>query len=86
MKLRIFISGDAPEMRDAQELVDRIKETSDIEAETLDIGDREGKEIAEVYDITAVPSFLLTTDDGVVIGSWIGKVPAEFELKNVIYA
>lgn len=86
MKLRIFISGDAPEMREAQELVDRVKESSDIETEILDIGDREGKEIAEVYDITAVPSFLLTTDDGVVINSWVGKVPAEFELKNVIYA
>ena len=86
MKIRIFIRGDAPEMRDAQELSMRIKESSDIEIETLDIEDREGKEVAEVYDITAVPSFLVTTDDGVVINSWVGKVPAEFEIKNVIHA
>lgn len=86
MKVKIFIRGDAPEMRDAQELADRVKESSDIEIETLDIEDREGKEVAEVYDIYAVPSFLVTTDDGVFINSWVGKVPAEFELKNVIYA
>ena len=86
MKIRLFIQGDAPEMRDIQEVVDRIKESSDIEVETLDIETREGKEVAEVYDIYATPSLLVTTDDGAVINSWIGKVPAEFELKNVVHA
>lgn len=86
MKIRIFTQGDAPEMRDALELAERIKESSDIEIETLDIEDREGKEVAEIYDITSVPSYLVTTDDGVLVNSWIGKVPAEFEIKNVIHA
>lgn len=86
MKIRIFTMGDAPEMRDALELADRIKQASDIEIETLDIEDREGKEVAEVYDVYSVPSYLVTTDDGVLISSWIGKVPAEFEIKNVIHA
>lgn len=84
MKLRIFIEGDAPEMRDAQECGERIKENSNVEIEILDIEDREGKEVAEVYDIYAVPSFLVTTDDGVAINSWIGQMPAEFELKGAI--
>jgi len=86
MKLRIFISGDAPEMREAEELKNRIADitVNDIEAEVLDIQDREGKEVAEVYDVTATPSVLLTTDEGVVIETWIGKIPAEFELKMAI--
>lgn len=84
MKLRIFIQGDAPEMRDAKDLADRVKDSVDVDIETLDIEDREGKEVAEVYDITSVPSFLVTTDDGAFINSWIGRVPAEFELKGAI--
>ncbi|MDO8507973.1 MAG: hypothetical protein Q7S53_05425 [bacterium] len=86
MKLRIFIQGDAPEMRDAKDLADRVKDSvvDNVDIETLDIEDREGKEVAEVYDITTVPSFLVTTDDGVFINSWVGKIPAEFELKGAI--
>lgn len=84
MKIKMFLRGDSPEMRDARELARRIKEALDIEAEELDIEEREGKEVAEVYDVYATPSFLVTTDDGVVINSWIGKVPAEFELKGAI--
>lgn len=84
MKIKMFLRGDSPEMRDARELAARIKEALDIEAEELDVEEREGKEVAEVYDVYATPSFLVTTDDGVVINSWIGKVPAEFELKGAI--
>lgn len=86
MKVRIFLQGDSPETRDAEDLVSRIQEAVDIEVEKLDIESREGKEVAEVYDITATPSFLVTMDNGVVLGSWIGKVPAEFEIKEAINA
>ncbi len=81
MILRVFIHGDGPEMREAKDIVERLKETSDIEAEILDAEDREGKEVAKVYDIYTTPSFLLTTDEGVILNSWIGRLPAEFELK-----
>ncbi len=84
MKLRLFIQGDAPEMRDAQDLCDRIKESCDMEVETLDFDEREGKEVAEVYDIYTTPSFLVTTDDGAVVNSWIGSAPTEFELKGAL--
>lgn len=86
MKVRVFIRGDAPEMREALSLVDTIKQASDVETEVLDIDEREGKEVAAVYDIYAVPSFLVVTEDGIPVSQWIGKIPAEFELKNVIYA
>lgn len=86
MKIRLFIQGDAPEIRDAQDLCERIRESSDVEIETLNIEEREGKEVAEVYDITAVPAFLVTTDDGMVVNSWIGTIPTEFELKGAASA
>jgi len=83
MKLRIFISGDDPEMRDALDVGERMKET-ECEVETYDAQEREGKEIAEVYDFYAFPAFVVITDDGSPINSWIGKIPAEFELKAAL--
>ncbi|RJO61402.1 hypothetical protein C4544_02695 [candidate division WS5 bacterium] len=80
----MFIRGDAPEMRDARDLAERVKGALDVEVEELDVEEREGKDVAEVYDIYATPSFLVTTDDGVVIHQWIGKIPAEFELKGAV--
>jgi 3-deoxy-D-manno-octulosonic acid (KDO) 8-phosphate synthase len=84
MKIKMFLRGDSPETHDAKDLISRIKETVDIEVEELDIEDREGKEVAEVYDIMATPAFLVIADDGMIMGSWVGKLPAEFEVKEVI--
>lgn len=84
MKIRIFVKNDTLEMRQVEELIQRIKDSSDIEIETLDTDEREGKEVAEVYDIYDTPSFLVVTDDGVMVDSWIGKIPAEYELKAAI--
>ncbi len=84
MKLRIFIRGDDAEMRASKDLGERFQKEYGIQSEILDLDDREGKEVAEVYDVTAVPSFIAATDDGMVLGSFLGKIPAEFELQEVL--
>ncbi len=84
MKLKIFIRGDDSEMRASKEIGERFQKEHDIEPEILDLDERGGKEVAEVYDVTAVPSFIATTNDGMVLGSFIGKIPAEFELQEVL--
>lgn len=84
MKIRMFIKNDDPKNQRLFDLEKVIKETSDCEVEILDVESREGKEVAEVYDIYAFPGVIATTDDGVVLNSWIGKVPAEFEIKEIL--
>ena len=82
--MRVFTYGDDPEVREAKDLANKMKEDYGVHVEFLDIEERNGKEVAEVYDVYTTPSFLLTTDEGVVLNSWIGKIPAEFELKSVV--
>ena len=82
--MRVFTQGDDPEVREAKDLANRIKDDYGVHVEFLDTENRNGKEVAEVYDIYTTPSFLITTDEGVVLDSWIGKIPAEFELKGVV--
>lgn len=84
MKIMFFTKGDGPEVRDSQDLIDRIQAIKDIEVETVDTETKDGAAISETYDVFATPSFVVVRDDGSVIDSWLGKVPAQFEIERAI--
>jgi len=84
MRLKVFIKGDEPIMRDTEELVNRLKDTVNADIEFIDTESKEATSVVEVYEIFSTPSFLVTTDDGSVVHSWMGELPMEDDIRRYL--
>ena len=80
MKVLLFTSEDAPEMRNAKNLGASLQEDG-FTVEYLDSEDEATHNLQELYDIYSYPSFVVVQDDGTFVERWQGVTPLLSDIK-----
>ncbi len=84
MKLTVFLNGDGPEMRDAQETADNVS-AEGYDVEVIDWESDEAEDAAKLYDLYTTPAFVITGPEGMVIEQWQGtQLPLASEIKHLM--
>ena len=84
MKLIVFLNGDGPQMRDAQEIADDVS-AEGYDVQILDWESDEASDMARLYDLYSTPAFVITGPEGMVIEQWQGtQLPLASEIKHLM--
>jgi pyruvate dehydrogenase complex dehydrogenase (E1) component len=83
MKLLIFTKTDCSYREDQKiKEIEKTFNTEGWDVAIVNVDQRDGAELAKMYDILVYPSLIMTTTDNLYINGWRDSLPSVMEIKN----